>query len=67
MLLDAPLCDFGRNAFDFRLNSFDKKLYSRGMNQSEQVFTDEESMYYIEDGVTVRVMTGEEALKTLAD
>ena len=29
MLLDAPLCDFGPNAPDFKLNSFDKKLYSR--------------------------------------
>ena len=34
---------------------------------SEQGFTDEESMYYIEDGVTVRIMTGEEELKTLGD
>ena len=29
MLLDAPLCDFVPNAPDFKLNSFDKKLYSR--------------------------------------
>ena len=34
---------------------------------SEQGFTEEESMYYIEDGFTVRVMTGEEELKTLGD
>jgi len=34
---------------------------------SEQGFTDEESMYYIEDGVTVKVMTKEEELKNLGD
>ena len=29
MLPDTPLCDFGRNAFDYKLNSFDKQLYSQ--------------------------------------
>ena len=29
MLLDAPLCDLFPNAPDFKLKSFDKKLYSR--------------------------------------
>ena len=30
MLLDTPLCDFGRKAPDFTLNSFDKSSYSLG-------------------------------------
>ena len=42
-------------------------FHSVGEWLSEQGFTDEESMYHIEDGVTVRVISGEEELKTLAD
>ena len=45
----------------------DEDFHSVGEWLSEQGFTDEESMYYIEDGVTVRIMTGEEELKTLGD
>ena len=30
MLLDTPLCDFGRKAPDFKLSSFDKSSYSLG-------------------------------------
>jgi peroxiredoxin len=30
MLLDTPLCDFGRKAPDFKLNSFNKSSYSLG-------------------------------------
>ena len=30
MLLDTPLCDFGRKAPDFKLNSFYKSCYSLG-------------------------------------
>jgi peroxiredoxin len=30
MLLDTPLCDFGRQAPDFKLNNFDKNSYSLG-------------------------------------
>ena len=30
MLLDTPLCDFGRKAPDFKLNNFDKNSYSLG-------------------------------------
>ena len=30
MLLDTPLCDFGRKASDFKLNSFEKSSYSLG-------------------------------------
>jgi len=29
MLLDTPLCDFGHKVLDFKLKSFDKKLYAR--------------------------------------
>ena len=33
---------------------------------SEQGFTDEESMYYIEDGVTVELMTGDDELEPMS-
>ena len=49
------------------LEEKDEDFHSVDEWLSEQGFTDEESMYYIEDGVTVRVMTGEEELKTLGD
>ena len=29
MLLDSPLCDFGRKAPDFKLSSFDTTWYTR--------------------------------------
>ena len=32
---------------------------------SEQGFTDEENMYFIEDGVTVKLMTGDDKLKPM--
>ena len=49
------------------LEEKDKDFHSVDEWLSEQGFTDEESMYFIEDGVTVRDMTGEDELKTLGD
>ena len=49
------------------LEEKDEDFHSVDEWLSEQGFTDEESMYFIEDGVTDRAMTGEEELKTLGD
>ena len=49
------------------LEEKDEHFHSVDEWLSEHGFTDEEDIYYIEDGVTVRIMTGEGELKTLGD
>jgi hypothetical protein len=53
--------------YKIALEEKDEDFHSVDEWLSEQGFTDEESMYYIEDGVTVKVMTKEEELKNLGD
>ena len=53
--------------YKLALEKKDEEFHSVDEWLSEQGFTGEESMYYIEDGITVRVITGEEELETLGD